>query len=275
MDVLLSLPALLLGNLLANADLVLLLGAYYGASQMMQRKAGGHGLDQAAVGDLTLWVAIGAVVAGRIAYVVSTGGLSVIGLRGLLLINTGMNLYGAIAGGFLLGWLYSRRRSLPSGVAADLFGLFIPLVIAVQRFGCLLDNACYGRQMPAPFGIQFAGLAQPRFPSDLYEGLLTLLLFAGLLWFSSRAVRPAGTLLAGFLVGYPLIRAAIDMTRISVGGMERTFDPLLSIAIATAAGAWLCRSMWRARRSPAGDRIAVQARPVARRRRIHPGSGAK
>ncbi|MCH7483178.1 MAG: hypothetical protein IIC31_10180, partial [Chloroflexi bacterium] len=65
---------------------------------------------------------------------------------------------------------------------------------------------------------------------------------------SERRALRTGTVFLSFLIGYPLIRAAVDMTRISVGGMERTVDPLLSIGLATVAAAL----MWRLSRRPAG-----------------------
>lgn len=239
MDTLLSLPLLILRNILANLDLVLLLGAYYGAAQLMKRRAVQRGMDRAVVGDLTMWVAISAVVGGRLAYVIVTGGLTDVGLRGVLLINTGMNFYGAMAGGLLVGAFYAKRRSLPLLASADLFGLFVPLVVVVQRFTCLVTDSCYGRQAPPPFGLQFGGLRQTRFPSDLYEGLATLLLFAGLLWLSWRQARPDGYLLLAFLAGYGVIRAVVDMTRLSVGGLEHSVDPLLSIGVASISVAIL------------------------------------
>lgn len=248
MGTLLQLSLSLIRNLVANIDLVILLGAYYGVAQLMKRRAAGLGINAARMGDLTMWVAVGAVVGGRIAHVVSVGGLSEIGLRAMLLINTGMNLYGAIAGGLLVGWLYAKWRRLPMGLALDTFGLFLPLGIVAQRFSCVVTTSCYGRPAPSPFGIQFAGNAQARIPSDLYEGLLTLLLFAWLLWLSARSYQqPRGGLFLAFLVGYPLIRAAIDMTRISIGGMGRSTDPMLSIAVAMVAGASLWLLLWRRR----------------------------
>lgn len=262
MDTLRQLPLSLIRNLVANIDLAILLGAYYGVAQLMKRRAAGLGINAARMGDLTMWVAVGAVVGGRIAHIVSVGGLSDIGLRATLLINTGMNLYGAIAGGLLVGWLYAKRRRLPIGMSLDIFALFVPLVIVAQRFSCLVTTSCYGRQASAPFGIRFAGNAQPRIPSDLYEGLLTLLLFAGLLWLSTKLYQPRGVLFLAFLVGYPLMRAAIDMTRISIGGMERSADPILSIAIAVAAGVSLLVVLGRRRIGDVRGAVQSQMEPM-------------
>ncbi|MCH7483105.1 MAG: prolipoprotein diacylglyceryl transferase [Chloroflexi bacterium] len=248
METLLALAIRLLRNLVANVGLLVLFGAYLGLSQLVKLKAARRGVDADALADVTFWVGIGAVVGGRLGHLAPSASAYVSTPLDLLLINTGMNLYGALGGGFLAGVVLTHRRGLGLGVVADLYGLFLPLAIAAVRFGCLIDSSCYGRQAPPPFGILFPGLVQPRLPSDLYEGLLALLLFAALLLLSERRALRPGTLFLSFLIGYPLIRAAVDMTRISVGGMERTVDPLLSIGLATVAAAL----MWRLSRRPAG-----------------------
>ncbi|MCH7606942.1 MAG: prolipoprotein diacylglyceryl transferase [Chloroflexi bacterium] len=261
MEALLAFGLRLLRNLVANVGLLILFGAYLGLSQLVKLRAARRGLDADALADVTFWVGIGAVVGGRLAHLAPSLSVYVSNPLDLLLINTGMNLYGALGGGLLVGVLLTRRRALPLGEVADLYGLYLPLAIAAVRFSCLIDNSCYGRQAPAPLGILFPGLTQPRLPSDLYEGFLTLLLFAGLLWLSERHARRGGTLFLGFLIGYPLIRAAVDMTRISVGGMVQTVDPLLSIGLAAAAGALT----WHLARQPvrdSGDSLDERAIPV-------------
>ena len=88
-----------------------------------------------------------------------------------------------------------------------------------------------------------SGLTQPRYPSELYEGLFALLIFGSLLWLSQR--RPAkGTIFLVFLVVYPYGRAAIDITRINFGGHYGAPDLFLSIGIALVAELvfWLTRN---------------------------------
>ena len=249
METLLAFGLRLVRTLLANVGLLILFGAYLGLSHLIKLKAARRGLDAAALADVTFWVGVGAVVGGRLAHLLPSASVYVSNPRDLLLINTGMNLYGALVGGLMVGALLTRRRPLPLREVVDLYGLYLPLAIAAVRFSCLLDNSCYGRQAPPPFGILFPTLSQPRLPSDLYEGFLALLLFAVLLWLSERPALRTGMLFLSFLVGYPVIRAIVDVTRISVGGMERTVDPLLSIGLATVAGALI----WRVSRQPDGD----------------------
>ena len=108
------------------------------------------------------------------------------------------------------------------------------LAIALTSFGCLLVNACYGRQAPPPLGILFPGLTQHRYPSELYEGLLALLLFGGLIWLSQRNLS-RGALFLTFLAGYSIGRALVDMTRLNLGGQIGAVDQFISIGVALAA----------------------------------------
>jgi prolipoprotein diacylglyceryltransferase len=97
---------------------------------------------------------------------------------------------------------------------ADAYALFAPLGIALHGFACLLHGDCAGRPAAAPLGVTLPGLTLPRYPSDLYEAVLTLSLFGALLLLSARRAR-GGVLVGVFLVGYPLVRSLVDLTRLA------------------------------------------------------------
>ena len=240
MEFLQSLFTLILRNALGNLDLVVLLASYYFISYLMKRRGKGQGLDARMVGDLSFWVAVGAVAGARLAYALPSIQNYLNHPFDLIRINTGMYFYGALAGGVAVGGWYTWRRTLPFWGVADLYGLFVPLLIALTSFGCLLQNACYGRLASPPLGILFPGLTQHRYPSELYEGLLAFLLFGVLLWLSQR--HPArGVLFFAFLLGYAVDRILVDPTRIDLGGQIGTADPYISTAVAVVAvlGLWL------------------------------------
>lgn len=238
MEFLQSLLFLLVRNVLGNLDLVVLLGAFYLMAHLVKRKASERGLDAGKVADLSFWLAVGGVVGGRLGYAIPAFSNYLAHPVDLLRINSGMYFYGALVAGIAVGAWYAWRRRLPFLAVADLYALYAPLAIALTRFGCLLENACYGRQAAPPMGVLFPGLTQHRYPSDLYEGLLALLLFGGLLWLTQR--KPTrGVVLLSFLAGYPAVRALIDLTRINLGGQVGAVDPLLSMALALAAAVLL------------------------------------
>jgi phosphatidylglycerol:prolipoprotein diacylglycerol transferase len=178
----------------------------------------------------------------------------------LVRINSGMYFYGALTGGLVAGLWNVRRQNLHFWSIADSYGLYAPLVISISRFGCLFENVCYGVRGSPPLAIVFPGLTQPRYPSELYEGLFSLLIFGVLMWLGQRNVAN-GTIFLAFLIGYPLGRALIDLTRINLGGYLGPVDPILSLGVALTAVLmlfWIRRSHVDGR---TGDIAGVQNTP--------------
>lgn len=225
---------LLAPGLQANADLLALLVAYYGVSRLAVRWGARAGQDAASLADLAFWVAVGALIGARLAQVSPSLVRYLQRPLDLVRIGGGLYYYGGLAGGILAGILYARRRRLGFWPAADVFGLFAPLLVVVARFACLVNNTCYGAQAPPPLGVVFPGLTRPRYPSDLYEGLLALALFGLLLLMAQRRPRP-GVLFLLFVGGYASIRALVDLTRIASTGWPLAADPYLSLVTAVGA----------------------------------------
>jgi len=229
-----SLLSLLVRNFLSNLDLVSMLVAYLLMSRLIKHEATRRGLDAHYVSDLSFWVAVAAVVGGRLAFAIPSFQSYLAYPVDLIRIDTGLYFYGAAAGGVALGAWYARRKRIRFWVVADLYGLYTPLAIALTRFGCLLENTCYGRRAAPPLGILFPGLTQHRYPSELYEGLMAFLLFGILFWLSQKR-RTEGFLFLSFLIGYPIARTLTGLTRINLGGNIRMVDPVLSVGVAVCA----------------------------------------
>ena len=232
-----SLLSLLLRGLFGNLDLLVLFGAYYLMAHMIKLRAASQGFDSTLVADLAFWVAVGALVGGRFGYVFPAVQSYIRQPLDLVRINGGMYFYGALAGGVIFGAWSARRSALPFWTISDAFALYAPAVIAITRISCLLVNACYGARAPAPLGIVFPGLTQPRYPSELYEGLVAILIFGSLLWLSQRNLLK-GTLFLTFLIAYPLGRAVVDVTRLNLGALGAA-DIYVSVAVALAAASVL------------------------------------
>lgn len=215
-------------------DLVILLVAYAVMGFFVKRDAIRQGIDRNLVADLSFWVAAGAVVGGRLGYVLPSLSTYLAYPVDLIRINTGMYFYGALVGSTAVGLWYHWRRRIHFWMLADLFGLYVLLSIAIARFSCVLRSGCFGRQAPPPLGILFSGLTQPRYPSELYEGLFALLIFGSFLWVRQQTHRP-GTVFLRFLVAYPLARAVVDVTRVSWGSRVWVIDPVLSLVVTLGA----------------------------------------
>lgn len=230
----------LAGRLLAASDLLILLAAYWLVTDLAKRRAPAEGLAPGLVADAAFWLGAGAVVGARLVHVLPAWPVYLRYPLDIVRIQNGLSFYGAVAGTLAVaGWLAWRSR-LPLGPLADLFAPYLGLGIAFERAGCVVRNDCFGSVAAPPLGVVFPGLSQPRYPAELYEAALALGLFAALLlWRERRRFR--GELGLAFLVAYPLLRAAVGVTRINLGPWP-TADQVVSVAVAlTAAGIWLWR----------------------------------
>jgi phosphatidylglycerol:prolipoprotein diacylglycerol transferase len=230
LDFIQSLPALLIRNVLANLELAVVFGSFYVVAHLVKLRARSEGLSPSSVGELSYWIAVGALIGGRLSYAAPQWQSYLAHPADLIRVNSGLYFYGALAGGLVAGSWVAVRGGLPLRRMADMYGLYAAVAIAITRFSCLLWNTCYGALASPPLGIVFPGLTRARYPSELYEGLFALALFGGLVWIGQRNP-PRGTIFLTFLIGYASARALIDLTRIGHG----LADPVLSIGVALVA----------------------------------------
>ena len=159
-----------------------------------------------------------AVAAGRLTWgIVSSGGLVFYG--------------GALAA---LAALYAgcRLARLSPWPLLDAVCLFVPLGHAFGRLGCFFGGCCFGAPTDAAYAVRFpagspaflqhrvqgllpdgAVASLPVHPSQLYETAGNLVLFGLLLYLARRRTLPPGRLTALYLVGYALLRFALEFWR--------------------------------------------------------------
>lgn len=174
----------------------------------------------------------------------------------------GLVFLGGAVGGCLGLGLACRWLSLPFPKAADSAAVSLALGHALGRIGCVLGGCCYGVQWHGLDGhgllaltythpLAPAAVAQvPRFPTQLFEAALVLLL-AGYLW-QRRAKRkwPPGGLALRYGLGYATLRLVTEPLRgdavrgLMLDGTLSTSQLLSAIVIAT--GGWM---LWQRRRS--------------------------
>ncbi|MCL5958173.1 MAG: prolipoprotein diacylglyceryl transferase [Chloroflexi bacterium] len=233
----------LLRLLLANSELIILLVAYWIVAWLVKRRASRESLPAEQVGDLSFWLAFGAAVAARLIYILPVWPIYLRYPLDVLRIQTGLSFYGGLGGAILVGWWYARKARFPFWHLADLYALYLPLGIATGRLGCLLDNDCYGQVADPPLGIVFPGMSLPRYPVEIYEAVLVLILF-GLLVAMRDRQSFSGQIFLLFLTAYPLIRAFTDVFRISFDSSSIGSDQMISIAVGiTALAIWGWRAL--------------------------------
>ncbi len=247
----------LAGNLLANLHLGAAFAAYLIVDALAQRRLKVLGYEPTAISALTFWLGTGVIVGARLIYLLPRGTYLLNHPIDILFINAGLSWYGALAGAGVALFVYGRRHVIPRPAVADSYTLFLPLGIALYRLTCIAHSACWGIATNSFLGVRFPGLSVSRYPSDLYEGLLVLGLFAALLQASQRNLG-VGILSAAFFVEYAVIRGLIDLTRIQAGFWS-TADPWLAVAMGLAGAAILLMTTLR------GGPVSSVARPALSR----------
>jgi phosphatidylglycerol:prolipoprotein diacylglycerol transferase len=163
----------------------------------------------------------------------------------------GLTIYGAILGGLLGTWIYCRLRRLSFAPLADLAAPGIILAQAIGRVGCTLNGCCCGEPTSLPWAVFYtypgshaSGCGQLGtliHPTQIYELLGDLVIFALLFWVFRGRLKPSGSLLALYLVLYSLLTFTVRFWR----GDTETFagsiqeGQLVAIIIFIVAAGWL------------------------------------
>lgn len=231
------LPVLLtIGPLeISTYGVLVALGWYAGVRWLVSRRAD-MGLSENAIWDIVYWCFGGAFVGGKIMYFIVTPGSFAFTFEAL---RYGFVFYGGLIGGLAFGLWHANRAKLPFLKLADWCMAALALGHGIGRFGCLAAGCCYGRHTELPWGIEMAGDLS-RHPTQVYEALLNLVLFAVL----ARAVLPRvadgrlprGSGLAGYVLGYAALRFAVEFLRgDDRGAFVLGLSPSQRVALAAAA----------------------------------------
>ncbi len=122
----------------------------------------------------------------------------------------GSVFYGGLLMGIAFGFITVKIMKLPAGIYSDLAAFTIPLFHAFARVGCFLSGCCYG--VESKFGFTAHGNTLvpelndvTRFPVQLLEAFLNLVLFALIFYFFKKG-KFKGRLLVIYLFAYSVIR---------------------------------------------------------------------
>ncbi len=152
--------------------------------------------------------------------------------RMLSLDFSGKTVVGGLIGGYI-GVEIAKKKVGITQSTGDAFAVALPLAQAVGRVGCLLSGCCYGTAFEGPWSVDIAGAH--RHPTQIYEAIL-LLGLAGFLWHRRLVPSPAGHLFRRYLVGYALIRFALEFLR---GDPSLRFGPFSVVQLVCLSGAVL------------------------------------
>ncbi len=135
--------------------------------------------------------------------------------------NGGIGIWGALFGGLIGLYLFTKLKKIPLLAALDLISPSLILAQAIGRFGNYINQEGFGLPTDLPWGVYIDPSKRPlgyltysHFqPTFFYEAALDFLIFAILIYFSRRTKAP-GRIFAFYLIFYSSSRFFIEFLRI-------------------------------------------------------------
>ncbi|MCE5360787.1 prolipoprotein diacylglyceryl transferase [Candidatus Igneacidithiobacillus taiwanensis] len=224
---------------------------------------------KSAVVDLEFYVAIGAILGGRVGYVLWYNLPYYVQhpLHMLYIWDGGMSFHGGLLGVVLACWVFARGNPEHSFLPTlDFIAPAVPIGLGLGRIANFVNDQLFGRVSHLPWAMVFpAGGPQPRQPSQLYEFLLEGVLLFLILAIYSRRPRPVGAVGGLFVFCYGVFRFLVEFVRqpdIQLGFVlgPLTMGQVLSIPMILLGPViiwWAYRGGFAA--DPAGAPAAVEA----------------
>lgn len=129
------------------------------------------------------------------------------------LLLSGRTIVGGLIGGYLAVYFVKRKLNLTVRTGNDIAAP-AALGMAVGRVGCLLGGCCYGIESPEFLGINL-GDGIYRYPTQLYEIVFDLGLFALFLYLKRSRDLEAGILFRYLLNSYLSFRIILEFIRVT------------------------------------------------------------
>lgn len=204
------------------------------------------------IADVTMWLLVGSIIGARFVYVVTYWKQSFANepLSEIFMIqHGGLVYYGGLIGAAISTFIYLTWKKLPFWKIADILAPSAALGSVFGRIGCLLNGCCYGRPCDLPWAIHFPADHETHgigvHPTEIYDGLLNLILYLALAWWFRRK-KFDGEIFAFYLIGYAIFRSIAEYFRGDYPADHihdgLTSAQVLSIAIVLAGiGLWFWR----------------------------------
>lgn len=241
------------------------------------------GLDPDITYSLLIAAIVGGVLGAKIHYLLVHPDQ----FRVAVFSGAGLIWYGGLFGGALAAWMVAHFSKPPTAVIADAVAPALAAAYAVGRVGCLLNGDDYGLPTKLPWALSFPQGSPPTtelvHPTQIYESLASLAIFALLLWVVGPRVRRDGSLFWAYVALAGGERFLVEFIRtndpVALGLTQAQWTSVL-LFVAGAFGLW-----WLERRPAAGAgvsaghrrretrlRRAGGTRPAGMRKSGRPGS---
>lgn len=227
--------------------------------------------DGEVIWDMLPWVIIGGILGARIWHILTPPASMVeMGLTTnyyfthplemLAIWKGGLGIPGAVIGGAIALWIYTRKNKDSFLEWADIVAPGLALAQAIGRWGNFINQEVYGSPSNLPWAIKIDPLHRlPGFenvetyhPLFLYESLLNILA-AGILLLVGRKYKDKlikGDIFLLYLVLYPIIRFGLEFLRLDpspVAGLNINQTFMAVVAIVAVILLILRHTVWLAK----------------------------
>jgi phosphatidylglycerol---prolipoprotein diacylglyceryl transferase len=225
---------------------------------LAQKEAARRGQDGALIWDMLVWVLIAGIIGARIWHILTPSPSAIAQglttayylshpLEAIAIWNGGLGIFGAVAGGALALFFFTRRHHLSLLLWLDILAPSMVLGQAIGRWGNFFNQELYGAPTNLPWALYidpqhrlpgFENIAYYH-PLFLYEMLWNLASVVLLLWlarrFSDRL--KSGDIFLLYLITYPLIRFLLEFLRLDASELAGiNANQILALVILVIAG---------------------------------------
>ena len=239
--------------------IILMLGAVAGAF-LSTREAKRRGYEPEIVWDLMIYLLIGGIIGARLWHIltpspstgITTSWYFTHPLDALNLRKGGLGIPGAVIGGLIVMYFYTRRHQLNFAKWTDIAAPAVALGQAIGRWGNFFNQELYGAPTSLPWKLyidpqhRLAGYENVEYyhPLFLYESLWNLGNMFLLLWVSRRFADRLkdGDIFLIYLIVYPIGRFLLDFLRLDaslVGGININQAVMAVVAVCAALALFL------------------------------------
>jgi len=155
------------------------------------------------------WAIVSAIIVSRLIHVVDRLDIYASNPQAILGFE-GMTIFGAILGAVAGVWVYCRVRRIPFGPLGDVAAPGVILAQAIGRAGCTINGCCHGQTTSLPWAFVYthpdsmAPVGVAVHPTQLYELVWDVVVFALLFWVFRGRLRPPGSLFGVYVALYSL-----------------------------------------------------------------------
>ena len=169
------------------------------------------------IDDFIFYGVLGAIIGGRIGYMVFYGLDSLIRdpMTVFKIWEGGLSFHGGLLGVLLSFFIFSKNRNISFFNLSDHMAVYLPLGLGSVRIGNFLGGELLGRPTDMPWGIIYSNdpLGLVRHPSQLYQAFFEGVLMFVILFLAAKKKPPKMYLSGLFLILYGSFRIITENFR--------------------------------------------------------------